>query len=132
VTISDAVETYILEITHATRAEAALTLGAGPRASISLAKAGRVMAAADGRDRVYPEDVKSLLRPVLGHRIMLTPDAVLRGETVDEILDRVVSRIKPPLGVGKERAVDGNHKDGSGKEVEAVLAGGQAQPPAGA
>src|SRR5436305_7924322 len=103
VTISDAVETYILEITHATRAEAALTLGAGPRASISLAKAGRVMAAADGRDRVYPEDVKALLRPVLGHRIMLTPDAVLRGETVDDILDRVVSRIKPPLGVPSSR-----------------------------
>jgi len=102
VAISEAVETYILEITHATRAEGALTLGAGPRASISLAKAGRVMAAADGRDRVYPEDVKALLRPVLGHRIMLTPDAVLRGETVDDILERVVSRIKPPMGVGKD------------------------------
>ena len=133
VTISDAVETYILEITHATRKEAALTLGAGPRASISLAKASRVMAAADGRDRVYPEDVKALLRPVLGHRIMLTPDAVLRGDTVDDILERVVSRIKPPLGVGKNRpGGDGNHRDGDGKEVEAVLAGGQTQPAAGA
>ena len=42
-----------------------------------------------------------MLRPVVGHRIMLTPDAVLRGETVDDILERVVSRIKPPLGVGR-------------------------------
>src|SRR4051812_34705683 len=99
VTITTAVETYILEITHATRAEGALVLGAGPRASIALAKASRVMAAADGRDTVYPEDVKALLRPVLGHRVMMTPDAVLRGETVDDVLERVVSRIKPPLGV---------------------------------
>jgi MoxR-like ATPase len=99
VTITTAVETYILEITHATRAEGALTLGAGPRASISLARAARVMAASDGRDTVYPEDVKALLRSVLGHRIMLTPDAVLRGDTVDEILERVVGMIKPPLGV---------------------------------
>jgi hypothetical protein len=49
---------------------------------------------------VYPEDVKSLLRPVLGHRMMLTPDAVLRGETDDDVLERVVGQIKPPLGVG--------------------------------
>jgi MoxR-like ATPase len=116
VTISSAVETYILEITHATRAEQALTLGAGPRASISLAKASRVMAASDGRDTVYPEDVKTLLRPVLGHRIMLTPDSVLRGDTVDDILDRVVSRIKPPLGAaGPARDTNSGGKTGSGE-----------------
>ena len=100
VTISTAVESYIIEVTHATRAESALTLGAGPRASIALAKASRVMAAADGRIQVYPEDIRALLRPVLGHRIMLTPDAVLRGESIDNILERVLSRIKAPLGVG--------------------------------
>jgi MoxR-like ATPase len=76
-----------------------LLLGAGPRASISLLKASKVAAAADGRARVYPEDVKALLRPVLGHRMMLTPDAVLRGDTIDDVLERVVGRIKPPLGV---------------------------------
>ena len=102
VNISSAVESYIIEITHATRAESALTLGAGPRASIALAKASKVMAAADARVQVFPEDIKALLRPVVGHRIMLTPDAVLRGETVDNVLERVVSRIKPPLGVGDD------------------------------
>src|SRR4051794_31719543 len=99
VEISPAVETYILEITHATRADGSLLLGAGPRASIALSKSSKVMAAADGRESVYPEDVRALLRPVLGHRIMLTPDATLRGETVDDVLERVVSRTKPPLGV---------------------------------
>src|SRR5947207_3392911 len=91
------------EINQAARAEPALLRGAGPRASIALLKTSKVAAAADGRSRVYPEDVKALLRPVLGHRMMLTPDAVLRGETVDNVLDRVVGRIKPPLGVDGAR-----------------------------
>src|SRR5947199_7329221 len=107
--VTTPVQTYILEITHATRSDPALLLGAGPRASIALLKASKVAAAADGRSRVYPEDVKSLLRPVLGHRMMLTPDAVLRGETVDNVLDRVVGRIKPPLGVdGRSGSRDGD------------------------
>jgi MoxR-like ATPase len=99
VEVTEPVQTYILEITQATRKDPALLLGAGPRASIALLKASKVAAAADGRARVYPEDVKALLRPVLGHRMMLTPDAVLRGEAVDDVLDRVVGQIKPPLGV---------------------------------
>jgi Mg-chelatase subunit ChlI len=99
VEVTTPVQTYILEITQSTRKEPALLLGAGPRASISLLKASKVAAAADGRARVYPEDVKALLRPVLGHRMMLTPDAVLRGDTIDDVLERVVGRIKPPLGV---------------------------------
>src|SRR3954463_13888952 len=74
VELPTAVETYIIDIVQATRDDNALTLGASARASISLAKAARVMAAADGRMQVYPEDVKVLLRPVLGHRLMLTPD----------------------------------------------------------
>jgi MoxR-like ATPase len=99
VMVSSAVESYILDITHATREDSACTLGAGPRASIALLKASKVMAASDGRDVVYAEDVKALLRPVLAHRLMLTPDAVLRGEGVDDVLERVLSKVKPPLGV---------------------------------
>ena len=99
VVLPDAVENYIVDIINATRDDSSLTLGASPRASISLARAARVLAASDGREQVYPEDVKVLLRPVLGHRLMLTPDATLRGESVDDILDRIVNRVKAPLGV---------------------------------
>jgi MoxR-like ATPase len=102
VEVSVAIETYLLELTHATRADPACTLGAGPRASIALLKASRVLAASDGRDRVYAEDIKAILRPVLAHRIMLTPDAVLRGETVDNVIERALSKVKPPLGVKNE------------------------------
>jgi MoxR-like ATPase len=99
VDISEPVETYILEIVQATRNDAALLMAASPRASIALAKASKALAAADGREQVYPEDVRALLNPVLNHRILLTPDAMLRGETVDDVLERAVSRIKPPMGL---------------------------------
>ena len=125
VNLSTAVETYLLEICQATRNEPSLLLGAGPRASIALAKAARVMAAADGRSQVYPEDVKSLLTPVIGHRVMLTPDAVLRGEDVTDVLDRVVGRIKPPMVAGtgaasRNGAASGSASDGSSSDGAAT------------
>ena len=98
VELSTAVQTYLLELTHATREDPACLLGAGPRASISLLKASKVLAASDGRSQVFAEDIKAILRPTLAHRLMLTPDATLRGETVDDVLARVVDRVKPPLG----------------------------------
>jgi MoxR-like ATPase len=117
VEVTTPVQTFILEITQSTRSEPALLLGAGPRASIALLRASKVAAAADGRSRVYPEDVKALLRPVLGHRMMLTPDAVLRGESVDNVLERVVGRIKPPLGV--ETAPSENGRRGTTNDTAA-------------
>jgi MoxR-like ATPase len=123
VEISRPVMTYILELTRATRDDPACLLGAGPRASISLAKAARVMAAADGRDKVYPEDVKGLLRPSLNHRMMLTPDAVLRGESVDDVLERVIGRIKPPMGVeGGSSNGSAPATDGGGRRVRRTRA----------
>jgi MoxR-like ATPase len=99
VEITEPIETYILEIVQATRNDAALLMAASPRASIALAKASKALAAADGREQVYPEDVRALLNPILNHRILLTPDALLRGETVDDVLERAISRIKPPMGL---------------------------------
>jgi MoxR-like ATPase len=98
IALPEAIEDYIVEIINATRTEPSLTLAASPRASIALAKAAQVLAAADGRTSVYPEDVRALLRPVLAHRVMLNADAVLRGESVEDVLDRVTNRVKAPLG----------------------------------
>jgi MoxR-like ATPase len=117
VTIPTAVESYILDITHATRNEPGFLLGAGPRASISLAKASKVMAAADGRSQVYPEDVKTLLKPVLAHRLMMSPDAVLQGETVDNLLERVVGKIKPPLGITDALPASPGNGTGEGRSA---------------
>jgi MoxR-like ATPase len=102
VVIPEAVERYILQIVASTRTDPSILLGASPRASITLLKAAKVMAASDGRWTVYPEDVRALLGPVLAHRIMLSPEAVLRGEGVEDVLERVTNRVKAPLGVNND------------------------------
>jgi MoxR-like ATPase len=95
--VSEAVGYYIVDLAQATRADTALILGASPRAPIALLRAARVLAASDGRNDVYPDDVRHVLKPVMAHRLILAPDAVLRGETVDAVLDRVLGRVKAPL-----------------------------------
>jgi MoxR-like ATPase len=104
VTVADPVREYIIDLTHATRDDTSVQLGASTRASLALMRASRVLAAAQGREDVLPDDVRSLAGPVLAHRLILTPDALLREETVDAVIERVLSRTKPPLGVRKGRA----------------------------
>ena len=98
VNLSPDVAYYIVDLVHATRDEPSLSLGASPRASISLLRASRALAASDGRTDVYPDDVRAVLVPIMAHRVFLNPDAALRGETVEGVMERVVSRVKPPSG----------------------------------
>jgi MoxR-like ATPase len=96
VTVSEPVLDYVVELCAATREEPALTLGAGPRASLALMWATRVLAASEGREDVYPDDVKTLLPAVMSHRVMLSPDASLRGDTPETVIERVLTRVRPP------------------------------------
>jgi MoxR-like ATPase len=54
------------------------------------------MAAADGRDYTSPDDVKSILSPVLNHRLIVRPEAQMRGTTVSEVLEQVVGTVPVP------------------------------------
>jgi MoxR-like ATPase len=98
VTVSDAVKDYIVNIVGATRTDPALAMGASTRASLALLRASRAVAASQGRDDVVPDDVRGLAPYVLGHRLVLTPDAVLRDETIDAVIDRLLTRVKAPVG----------------------------------
>ena len=100
VTVSEAVMLYIIDLTHATRADPALSVGASPRASLALMRAARVRAASQGRDDVLPDDVKSLAMAVLAHRVILTPDSMLREETVEGVTERIIAKVKVPTGLG--------------------------------
>jgi MoxR-like ATPase len=104
VTISRPILYYIVDICGATREDPALAMGASSRASQALMRASRVLAASQGREDVLPDDVKALVKPVLAHRLILNPDAVLRGETIDNVVERIVSRVKVPLDVDRARA----------------------------
>jgi len=101
VRVSSVVEYYIVDLCQETRPpkEGSLMMGASPRASLSLMRAARVLAASKGREDVLPEDVKALIKPVLAHRLILTPDAGLRDETVENVVDRIIARVKVPVGV---------------------------------
>jgi MoxR-like ATPase len=99
VELPEPVKMYIVDVCQATRSDPSLLMGASSRASISLVKASRVRAASQGRDVVLPDDVRALLGPVIEHRLILTPDAQLRDETVGAVLERILARIPVPLGV---------------------------------
>ena len=99
VQISDAMEGYIVDLCQATRTDPALMMGASTRAALALARAGSVLAASQGREDVIPDDVKMLIKPVLSHRLILTPDAGLREETIDNVVERIVARVKIPVGL---------------------------------
>jgi len=93
---------YIVDVVHATREDPAVAIGGSPRACIGLLRASRALAASDGREHVYPDDVRAVMRPVLAHRIILNPDAILRGETIDGVIERVTGQVKAPV-MSKER-----------------------------
>lgn len=95
--VSPEVGYYIVDLVQASRTDAAVAMGGSPRAAIALLRAARVLAASDGREHVYPDDVRAVLAPVMRHRVILNPDAILRGETIDGVLERITGRVKPPL-----------------------------------
>ncbi|HXA29490.1 MAG TPA: MoxR family ATPase [Candidatus Angelobacter sp.] len=97
VQVSDALKIYIAEICQATRTEPSLQLPASPRASLAMLYSARVVAASRGREDVLPDDVTTVLQPVMAHRLALTPDAELRDDTVQKVIERITSRVKPPM-----------------------------------
>ena len=91
--VDDTVRDYIIRIVGATRQHPSLTLGASPRGTLALFKASQALAALRGRDYVLPDDVKYLARPTLAHRIILHPDAALRGANADQIIAQVLNSV---------------------------------------
>ncbi len=94
--LSSTIKQYIVSLVRATRELQQLRLGVSPRGSVALARAGRAVAAADGRTYVSADDVKRLIPFVLGHRMMLSPEAELAGVTVPELIDRVIRSVPVP------------------------------------
>jgi MoxR-like ATPase len=94
--VADVAKEYIIDISEGTRADPELLLGASPRASLYLLRASRTHAAIDGRDYVAPDDIKAIIEPVLNHRLILRPEAQMRGVTVHEVLERVGQTVPVP------------------------------------
>lgn len=96
VKIEDQLIEYIAKIVAETRSHARLYLGASPRASLSIMKASKAMAAMRGRDFVTPDDIQYICGPVMNHRIILTPEAEMEGMTPEDVIAEMVQKIEVP------------------------------------
>ena len=95
--VADSLRSYIVDVTETTREHPDVYLGASPRASLFLLKASRALAASRGRDYVVPDDIKDLINPVLGHRILLAPEAHMRGARPEDVLEALIDRVPIPV-----------------------------------
>jgi len=96
VRVETQITAYITAVVRGTREAASLTLGASPRAGVSLLKAARAAALLDGRDFVIPDDVKGLAPAVLRHRVSVAPELELEGVTPDAALKAILDKTEVP------------------------------------
>ncbi len=96
VTAADPVVDYTLRIVRATREAAAIAIGAGTRAAAALLRCAKARALMEGRDFVTPDDVKRLALPTLRHRISVSPELMISGQTADDVLTTLVEAIEAP------------------------------------
>ena len=94
--LADEMADYVVDLVRATREHPALRWGASPRSANMLASAARAAAVLDGRDFVIPDDVKRLWKPLMRHRIILSPSAEVDGLGTETILDQVLTRVPAP------------------------------------
>lgn len=87
---------YIAQITQQTRLSQAIQLGASPRASIYILKGAKAYALLQGRDFVTPDDIKTIVPPVLEHRLIITADAEMQGFTIEKLAQALLDKIEVP------------------------------------
>lgn len=106
--VDQLIKEYIVRIVDATRHNEMLSVGASPRGTLALFKGIQARTVLEGRDYALPEDVKALVKPVLGHRIILSPTARVAEATVNDVLEDVVHSIAVPGATGAVKAPNNN------------------------
>jgi MoxR-like ATPase len=101
VRVHEAVRQYIVRLVHATRTHPELALGASPRASLGLYRAGQAWAAILGRTYVLPDDIKYLAWRVLPHRLIVSAESRLRGRRPEDIIQELLEQVPAPRPAGK-------------------------------
>jgi MoxR-like ATPase len=87
---------YMVTLVTRTRNSAAVSLGASPRAAISLMLFAKAIAATEDRDYLIPDDIKQAAAPILRHRMVLKPEADLEGMTADQVVREIVRSVEVP------------------------------------
>ncbi|MED4750019.1 MoxR family ATPase [Brevibacillus choshinensis] len=96
VVVDDSLVDYITTLIRKTRETTRLQLGASSRAGIAVLQASKAWALLDNRMYVTPDDVKTVARPALRHRLILSPQVELEGGTSDQIIDETLAAIPVP------------------------------------
>ncbi len=96
--VAPSITRYIVELTRRTRISSDVYLGASPRGSLALFRAGQARAALNGRGHVLPDDIKALAQSILGHRIITNPAARLREVTAERIVQEILLATAVPGG----------------------------------
>ncbi len=96
IVVEDSLIHYIRDLVRATRNHEEFLFGAGPRASIALLLAAKGKALLSGRAFVTPDDIQSMIYPVLRHRLVLGPEVELEGASVEDLLERIMQTIEVP------------------------------------
>ncbi|HBG01788.1 MAG TPA: AAA family ATPase [Firmicutes bacterium] len=91
--VEESVRDYVVRLVRSTRTQPQVQLGASPRGSLALLRAGQALAALDNRDYVTPDDVKHMAIAVLAHRLTLKADSVLRGITATSVIGELVRKV---------------------------------------
>ncbi len=95
--VDDKIRQYVLDIVQGTRTHDDVQLGGSPRASIALFRTAQALAAIQGRDFVLPDDVKRMVQPVMGHRVIVRPESRLRKVTAAALLHEIVEDARVPV-----------------------------------
>jgi MoxR-like ATPase len=96
VRVQDDVLGYIVSIIRNTRNHRSIALGASPRAGVSLLRGSKALAALRGKGYITPDEVRTLVAPVLRHRLLLTPETEVEGGNVDEVISGIVGSVPVP------------------------------------
>ena len=94
--VAESLKQYVIRLVAATRASPELRLGASPRATLHLLRAGRARAALDGRDFVIPDDMQALAVPVLAHRLLPSAEAVVTQQPPERVMAAIVEHLPLP------------------------------------
>jgi MoxR-like ATPase len=95
--VEESVNKYVVALLRHTRGDSRLYLGGSPRAGIALVRVAKARALADGREFLSPDDVKAIAEPVLGHRLIVSPEARAAGTTSGELVRDALEKTPVPL-----------------------------------
>jgi len=94
--VHDLIKEYIVALTNSTRDHPDASLGVSPRASLALMRGAQARSMIDGRDFASPDDVKSIARAVMSHRLIISPAARMRGVNGEDLVGEVLDSVPVP------------------------------------